>query len=230
MDTHIFVLVMNAAPIPEILIWQRTGEEVNHQWGKSSEAQRLLNDYIRMNLVANCTYFSILKPIYDVLIFNLLAQDLEPRSIHIHAIFKTRGAGVVQNVPMSGLTTWLICQRKLGNASLMATEIYLICPKTNFRFRQMLGLEAHTPFECIGQIDEVRLAFELCKRKGLKGAAMQVFEREVPPVDVPGLLERYLQVDESIDTLPEVLQEKVIAQMRAAAAKVRNKLSRDENG
>ncbi len=56
----------------------------------------------------------------------------------------------------------------------------------------MLGLEAHTPFECIGQIDEVRLAFELCKRKGLKGAAMQVFEREVPPVDVPALLERYL--------------------------------------
>ncbi len=66
------------------LVWERTGQEVNHQWGKSYEAQKLLNDYIRMNLVVNCDYFSILKPVYDVLIFNLLDQDLDA-VLHTHS-------------------------------------------------------------------------------------------------------------------------------------------------
>lgn len=46
-------------------------------------------------------------------------------------------------------------------------------------FRQMLGLEAHTPFECIGQVAEAQLAFELAHIKGLKGSAMDVYLSKV---------------------------------------------------
>jgi hypothetical protein len=199
------------------LVWERTGEEINHQWGKSSEAQKLINDYIRMNLLVNCNYFSILKPIYDVLIFNLLNQDKD-------AVVFTHSCNIQK--PWCGRCpkcayVWINYMAYLPGEvvhPIFNGQNLLDVPENQLSFRQMLGLEAHTPFECIGQIDEVKLAFELCRRKGLKGFAMNVFEREVPPVNVTLLMQRYLEIDESCE-LPTNLRDKVLAQMRAAAAR-----------
>ena len=57
------------------LVWEKTGEDINHQWGKSYEAEQLLNRYIRSEFISNYLYFSILQPIYDTTIFNLLRSD-----------------------------------------------------------------------------------------------------------------------------------------------------------
>jgi hypothetical protein len=208
------------------LVWERTGEEINHQWGKSHEAERLLNGYIRSHLVENCRYFSILKPIYDVLIFNLLGQDLV-------AVAYTHSCN--QHKPWCGRCpkcayVWLNYMAYLP--ADLVERIFrehgnlLDAPENQLSFRQMLGLEAHTPFECIGQIDEVRLAFELCRRKGITGTAMEVFEREVPPVDVRATLERYLQINEAQAqaSLPHGMRDSVLAQMRAAATHARETL------
>lgn len=206
------------------LVWERTGQEVNHQWGKSCEAEVLLNDYVRAHLVENCHYFSILKPIYDVMIFNLLGQDLDAVS-HTHSCNLNKPwcggcpkCAYVWINYMAYLPTSVVERIFRGHGNL------LDAPENQLSFRQMLGLEAHTPFECIGQIDEVRLAFELCRRKGIQGAAMQIFEREVPPVDVPSLLEHYLQIDETRNTLPNMLQHSVLTQMRIAAVRARQVL------
>ena len=40
----------------------------------------------------------------------------------------------------------------------------------------MLGFGEHTPFECIGQIEESRLALYLCYQKGVRGEAMKWYE------------------------------------------------------
>ena len=37
------------------------------------------------------------------------------------------------------------------------------------------------PFECIGEIDEMKLVFECCRRKGLTGKAMDTFKEKVLP-------------------------------------------------
>ena len=42
-----------------------------------------------------------------------------------------------------------------------------------------MGITEHTPFECVGKLEEVRLAFELLRRKGYKGKAMETYKREV---------------------------------------------------
>lgn len=59
------------------LVWDETGEDINHQWGKSLEAENLLNRYIQETVVDQIRYFGILQPIHDVVIFNLLNQDLD---------------------------------------------------------------------------------------------------------------------------------------------------------
>lgn len=203
------------------LIWKRTEQEVNHQWGKSCEAERLLNEYVRNHMVTNCHYFSILKPIYDVLIFNLLNHDPE-------AILQTHSCNIQK--PWCGKCpkcayVWINYMAYLP-ASIVKQVFpdhgnLLDAPENQLAFRQMLGLELHTPFECIGQIDEARLAFELCRRKGHTGAAMQTFQREVQRVDVPSLLNRYLHVNETGNNLPPGLRDGVLNQMRAAAERTR---------
>ena len=39
------------------LVWAETGEEVNHQWGKTKESEVIMHSYIRKALVRNyCSY------------------------------------------------------------------------------------------------------------------------------------------------------------------------------
>ena len=45
---------------------------------------RLINTYIQSNLLRDCSYFSIRKPIHDVMISNLLREH-EPLAIHTHS-------------------------------------------------------------------------------------------------------------------------------------------------
>lgn len=54
------------------LVWEKTGEDVNHQWGKSWAAEHLLSTYIRDEIAPNFRWFSVLQPLSDVLIFELL--------------------------------------------------------------------------------------------------------------------------------------------------------------
>lgn len=206
------------------LIWESTGEEINHQWGKSRQAEVLLNSYIKSHLIANLSYFSILKPIYDVLIFNLLAQDLEAipytHSCNLQKPWcgKCAKCAYVWLNYMAYLPTSLVEQIFSTHGNLFDT------PENQVWFRQMLGLEAHTPFECIGQVGEARLAFELCRRKGLDGQAMRTFNAEIPSVDVHTLLEEYLQVNEALDTLPSILRSQVLSQMNSVAARARERI------
>lgn len=55
------------------LVWN--GEPINHQWGKGWEAEQLLDRYVREHLAANVRYFSVLAPVHDEVIFELLARD-----------------------------------------------------------------------------------------------------------------------------------------------------------
>ncbi|WP_156391964.1 MULTISPECIES: hypothetical protein [unclassified Nocardioides] len=195
------------------------GDEVNHQWGKSAECEEVLAGYLRTHLVADCHYFSPLKAVHDPLIFTMLAA--EPGAIAF-----THSCNV--DKPWCGRCAkcayvWLgysayldpdIVQRTFrGHGNLLDH------PDNQVWFRQLLGLADHTPFECVGGIDETRLAFELCRRRGLRGTAMEMFEREVAPVDVDGLLTRYLGVGSLGAWCPPALRAPIEAELHRAAAR-----------
>lgn len=90
-------------------------------------------------------------------------------------------------------------------------------PENQLWFRQMLGLEKHTPFECIGQINESRLAFELCRRKGLTGKAMTMFIDEVKDFYFHTAVNDYVTVNHNYSLMPPAIANKVLPQMTAAA-------------
>ena len=195
------------------LIWEATGEDVNHQWGKSYEAEKLLNAYIQEHLVQGMQYFSLLKPLHDVAIFHLLRRDLDAvpstHSCNIEKPWCKRCAKCayvwihyMAHLPMD-----------LVNGMFDGTNL-LDLPENQLHFRQLLGLEDQTPFECVGHWEETRLAFALAHRKGLQGRAMTTFLDEVPEVDVAELEERYLKVYAEDAAMPPGLAETVLPWMR----------------
>jgi len=204
------------------LLWEATGEDVNHQWGKSLEAEALLNGYLQTELLSGFTYFSLLKPLYDVVIFNCLRACPE-------AVAATHSCNLRK--PWCGRCpkcayVWLNYMAYLPPEQINAIfgENLFDLPENQLAYRQMLGLEAHTPFECIGQIPEAQLAFELCHRKGLSGQAMQTYLQEVTPPDWQAVLKQYTQVYSTQSRLPAALAPRLLPLMQAAADQARQRI------
>lgn len=203
------------------LVWDATGEEVNHQWGKSAAAERVLNDYVRARLVTDLEMFSVLKPVHDVLIFNLLAENLDAapaaHSCNVEKPWCRRCAKCAY--------VWLNYQAYLPTElvdAIFAANLFDE-PANRRWYREMLGLEAHTPFECIGEVAEARLAFELCRARGQSGAAMDDYVAEIGTTDVAATLEDYLTVDRGYE-IPLPAGPAILDELEAAAARARTRL------
>ncbi len=196
------------------LFWQDLDQEVNHQWGKGYEAEKVLNDFIQTHLLANFNYFSILQPIYDIRIFKKLAQypELLP---HIHSCNiqkpwckKCPKCAYVWLGLMATFDSTLV--DAVFGVNLFNDEDLLPT------FREMIGLAEHTPFECIGEIDESRLAMKRCLEKGLSGIALDVFEKEVLADDTINweqLEQKYNQVYSTEHSIPDWVFKKIESQL-----------------
>ena len=199
--------------------WPETGEEVNHQWGKSLEAERLLDGYLRRHLVAGVSYFSLLKPIWDVVIFNLLREEGRAvRDTHSCSVAKP-WCERCPKCAYVGLGFHAYLDRRVVDG-LFATD--LLDSEANLdHYRGLLGLGRPKPFECVGEIGESRLALELCRRRGFRGRAIDLWRRAGPELDPPATLERYLRVDGGHSGLPEEIAQATLPLMRAGARAAR---------
>lgn len=201
------------------LVWATTGEEINHQWGKSFAAELLLNRYIQKHLIENFSYYSLLQPLYDALIFNLLRRDLP-------AVPLTHSCNIqkpwCRRCPKCAYV-WLnfMAYLPIEPVNAIFSENLFDLPENQTAYKQMLGLAAHTPFECIGMIEEIRLAFELCRRKGLQGRAMNLFCSQFPAYDPQPAIERFLRISTERCNIPAAIRAGVLPQMEQAAAEAR---------
>lgn len=204
------------------LVWSITGEEVNHQWGKSFAAEQLLHSYLQQELISNCTYFSLLQPIHDTVIFSLLRQ-------HPAGVPATHSCNLQKpwccRCPKCAYV-WLNYMAYLDEAlvnSMFQVNLFDL-PENQRWFQQMLGLAEHTPFECIGQIEEVRLAFELCRRKGLTGQAMTMYSEAFPRLEVKTILERFFTINRTEHQIPAQFAGRILATMERAAMAMRQQI------
>lgn len=183
---------------------EELSQEVNHQWGKGYEAEIILNQFIQENILNNFYYFSILQPIYDYRIFKNISRYPEVLpSLHSCNIQKPW----CKKCPKCAYV-WLGLM-----ANFEPLLVDAVFEKNLFDdpdllpiFRQMLGLTEHTPFECIGEIDESRLAMKRCLEKGLTGQAIDMFSQEIlsnSTINWLDLEEKYNQVYEAEHAIPD---------------------------
>jgi hypothetical protein len=61
-------------------------------------------------------------------------------------------------------------------------------------FHQLLGLAAHTPFECVGSADEAKLALALARDRGALGKRLTAVADQLAPLDVAALARPFVDV------------------------------------
>jgi hypothetical protein len=198
------------------------GEVVNHQWGKGWDAEQLLDGYVRRALVADLRYFSVLQPVHDEVIFELLTRD---------APLATRTHSCNLNKPWCGACAkcayvWLQFAAHLPPDVVHATFGADLGERPdNARwFREMLGLAEHTPFECVGSAPEARLALTLARARGFHGPRLAGYAAAVGPVDVAALAAPLVEVG-TVHGMPAHVAAGVMPQLTAAAAAARDRLA-----
>ncbi len=207
--------------------WDEAEQEVNHQWGKSLEAEVALSGYIENNLIANFRYYSILKPIYDLLIFQLLRK-------HERLITHTQSCNVskpwCRRCPKCAYV-WLNFYAYLDEHLVddIFTENLLAVPELKQTFRAMAGLTKHKPFECIGEVGETQLALLAAGKKGLKSDIIDEVKAKLDRAAIRELVDHYATVDGSEHTIPPDIARRVIPifvhASEAARIRLKNQIS-----
>jgi hypothetical protein len=149
------------------LVWN--GEPINHQWGKGWEAEQLLDAYVQ-RLVADLRYFSVLAPVHDEVIFELLARDAPLAALTHSCNVQKPWCG---SCPKCAYV-WLQFAAHLPREVVEATFPTSIGER--YDFSALLGLTEHTPFECVGSAAEARLALELARERGMLGPRLSAIE------------------------------------------------------
>lgn len=211
------------------LRWGRTGEDINHQWGKSAAAEALLNRYLQQELGLELRCFSPLKPIYDVVIFSLLRRC--PQDVPFTHSCNLRKPWCLR-CPKC-LYVWLGCAALLPAETVrqtFGTDQLLANPALCDDFAALMGAGAagaHQPFECIGQADEARLFLSVCAARGYQGPVLDLLRaRHGAPSAALPLLARYLDVDEdpACTAMPAEVRRRLLPALRAAAAEAESYL------
>ncbi|MCA9685097.1 MAG: hypothetical protein KC457_23135, partial [Myxococcales bacterium] len=91
-------------------------------------------------------------------------------------------------------------------------------------FHDMIGLGAHTPFECIGQIEESRVALALCGARGLLGSRGRALLEQMPALELESILAGFCAVDGAGARIPEAFAPGILAQMHAAGENARARI------
>jgi hypothetical protein len=203
--------------------WEVTGEDVNHQWGKSLEAEILLNDYIQEHLVPEFTYFSILKPIHDPVIFNRLRRFGDDVAFTHSCNVDKPWCGRCAKCAYVFLNYAAYLPREVVERTFPRN--LLDVPGNAGVFRQLCGLESRLPFECVGAAEESRLAAAVCVRKGYAGtAALAACAAVTGTPPEPASYEKYLAVDATNHNIPAAIRTAVLDQMRDDADDARTYL------
>ena len=184
------------------------GEEINHQWGKSWEAEKLLDAYLG-RLIPGARYWSILKPVRDSVIFQLLDPHIVPYTHSCNIDKPWCNICPKCAYVLLGFLTYLPGYRHLQSV--------VDDPQNHIWFRQMCGLDEHTPFECIGERDEARLMFALLRKKNLQGSIIRELGYSCLSALSPSVYLRLAEVDSVHHGIPTELAPKLLMLMLKAS-------------
>lgn len=166
------------------------GEEINHQWSKSLEFERAFQEYVHKYITPSITYFSFLRPLSELLVVHMLsrfAADKLDMVTSCNRNFRIAGAGTQR---------WCgACSKDASTFALFAgvaqvNDVVGIFEGQNLfnspalldTYRELLGVQDFKPFDCVGTIDEMRVAFFRAQTHGFADtAAMNMFREEVLP-------------------------------------------------
>lgn len=146
------------------LVWE--GHQINHQWSKGVEAEGLLRGALAEHAGLTDPYFSLLRQLSELHIARTFAQidGYDAVVTSCNAAFKLRGASDrwCRDCPKCrfvflALAPFMPRERITGvfGGDLLADPAQLP------GYRELLGVDGHKPFECVGEVEESVVALSL---------------------------------------------------------------------
>lgn len=165
------------------------GQEINHQWSKSEEFERLLQKYLETSVTPNIRVYSLLRELREIDVVEKFVQY--PQYIHqfssCNRNFALQGSKNEAGKLWCGECPKCAFVFALLAAFLPKAEMVQIFSKNLFAdekliplYRELLGLQAFKPFECVGTPEETREAFAMIHTRGgfENDPIMQMFVKE----------------------------------------------------
>ncbi|MEI7621864.1 MAG: hypothetical protein WCJ51_05015, partial [Candidatus Moraniibacteriota bacterium] len=156
------------------------GAEINHQWSKSAEFENLFQQYCREFLSPDITYFSLLRPFYEIRIAEMFAKHKAyfPLFTSCNRSFRVRRQNE-ENL-WCGQCAKCVFVFILLSAFLSKKELLKIFGKNLYAeekllplFAEVLGFGKMKPFDCVGTFDEAQAALWLAREKFATELVMQ---------------------------------------------------------
>jgi len=161
------------------------GMEINHQWSKSLECERLVQDYIHHFVDANITYFSSLRPFKEIEIMQFFSRYPRYFRLFVSCNRNFTAGDHGENFFWCGTCPKCLFVFALMSAFIPKKELVEIFGKNLFGeaaniplYKELLGLKAMKPFECVGTPEETQVAFYRASKKGEyhDDVVMQMFD------------------------------------------------------
>ncbi|MFH0728862.1 MAG: endonuclease domain-containing protein [Pseudomonadota bacterium] len=143
------------------------GKEVNHQWSKSMEFEEKFQCLISGELTREITYFSLLRPLSE---FQIAALFSKMTSYHQRFSSCNRGYKIIDandskwcgecdkcRFVFLALSPFLPKQKM---AQIFGRDLFADMSDVD-KFKELLGIEGHKPFECVGEYEESQAALYL---------------------------------------------------------------------
>lgn len=149
------------------------GQIINHQWSKSIEFERAFQLYVHRFVTSDIQYFSILRPIHEVVIVKLFTKYSEFFPIFSSCNNNFKLSGEVQDTLWCGKCPKCSFVFLLLTAFLPKAQVTGIFGKNLFAdgsllavYRELLGFGGFKPFECVGTPEESIWAFSQMIARG----------------------------------------------------------------
>jgi hypothetical protein len=181
------------------LIWKQEDDNpINHQWGKSLEAQKRIAEYIKEHLISDVQYYSTLMPLSDPAIFTIFStlpweSIVDAHSCNVTKPWCRRCAKCVY--------VWLFYLAFLDEGEVTAkifnNETLFDIEDNHNILRMLVGLYSQTPFECVGQPPESKLAIALCYQKGFRQPIVKEIMENMDLVELENTINTQFTIDEA---------------------------------
>ncbi|MEK7664459.1 MAG: UDP-N-acetylmuramoyl-L-alanine--D-glutamate ligase [Patescibacteria group bacterium] len=171
------------------------GLEINHQWSKSFDFERLFQDYIKSFISPDLFYFSLLRPFYEIRIVKMFSK-LEKYFPYFSSCNRNLVTAELRR-NSRGTTRKLWCCQcakcvfvfTLLSAFLKKKDLIKIFKKNLYQdknllplFKDILGKGKSKPFDCVGTFQESQTAICLAKNSFKDDFIIKELSKRVHPV------------------------------------------------
>lgn len=149
------------------------GEEINHQWSKSQEFERMFQNYVKRYVTPDIFYYSPLRRFSELQIVKKFSQYPQyfPYFSSCNSNFRILKSGHNKKwcckcskcaFVFAALAAYIPKKEviKIFGKNLLADE------KLIPLYKELLGIKGIKPFECVGTPQETKFAFSLIAKRG----------------------------------------------------------------